>query len=103
MDAGGRATQEQLPRTANNLTYSMETGIVLWYKVANFCGILMGTFPNDFLWGGAIAANQTEGAFQQGGKGLSTSDLLPNGILSHHQASAEKTLHIPVTLEHSFW
>ena len=29
----------------------------------------MNLFPKDFLWGGAIAANQTEGAFQQDGKG----------------------------------
>ncbi|QFI38060.1 glycoside hydrolase family 1 protein [Moritella marina ATCC 15381] len=51
----------------------------------------MNLFPRDFLWGGAIAANQTEGAFQQDGKGLSTADLLPNGILSQHQESADKT------------
>ena len=33
------------------------------------------TFPEDFLWGGATAANQIEGAYDQGGKGLSTSDF----------------------------
>ena len=27
-------------------------------------------FPKDFLWGGAIAANQIEGAWNEGGKGL---------------------------------
>ncbi|MGZ0066957.1 glycoside hydrolase family 1 protein [Microbacterium arborescens] len=32
-------------------------------------------FPADFLWGGATAANQIEGAAQEGGKGLSTSDF----------------------------
>jgi len=37
-------------------------------------------FPDTFLWGGAIAANQVEGAWQEGGKGLSTSDLQPQGI-----------------------
>jgi Beta-glucosidase/6-phospho-beta-glucosidase/beta-galactosidase len=37
-------------------------------------------FPKDFLWGGAIAANQVEGAYQEDGKGLSTSDCTPNGI-----------------------
>ncbi|MFQ1017277.1 glycoside hydrolase family 1 protein [Gilliamella sp. BG7] len=37
-------------------------------------------FPNDFLWGGAIAANQVEGAYREGGKGLSTSDCTPNGL-----------------------
>lgn len=39
-------------------------------------------FPDDFLWGGAIAANQVEGAYQKDGKGLSTSDLQPHGIFS---------------------
>ncbi|EFS03795.1 beta-glucosidase, partial [Listeria seeligeri FSL S4-171] len=32
-------------------------------------------FPKDFLWGGAIAANQAEGAFQEDGKGISLADL----------------------------
>lgn len=32
-------------------------------------------FPASFLWGGATAANQIEGAYTEGGKGLSTSDL----------------------------
>jgi 6-phospho-beta-glucosidase len=36
-------------------------------------------FPNDFLWGGALAANQCEGAYLAGGKGLSSVDLLPTG------------------------
>lgn len=35
------------------------------------------TFPDDFLWGGALAANQAEGAYLAGGKGLSIVDLLP--------------------------
>ncbi|MGM0904165.1 MAG: 6-phospho-beta-glucosidase [Bacillota bacterium] len=37
------------------------------------------TFPENFLWGGAIAANQVEGAYLEGGKGLTTVDLLPTG------------------------
>ncbi|MGE4802637.1 glycoside hydrolase family 1 protein [Yersinia hibernica] len=37
-------------------------------------------FPDNFLWGGAIAANQVEGAYLTDGKGLSTSDLQPFGI-----------------------
>ena len=40
----------------------------------------MNLFPESFLWGGAIAANQTEGAWREGGKGLSTSDVQPKGI-----------------------
>lgn len=36
-------------------------------------------FPKDFLWGGATAANQLEGAYDVGGKGLSTDDLLLGG------------------------
>ncbi|MFP2515887.1 6-phospho-beta-glucosidase [Buttiauxella agrestis] len=36
-------------------------------------------FPKDFLWGGAIAANQAEGAYLDGGKGLTTVDTIPHG------------------------
>lgn len=32
-------------------------------------------FPKDFMWGGAIAANQIEGAFNVDGKGLSVADV----------------------------
>ncbi len=39
-------------------------------------------FPEGFLWGGAVAANQVEGAYNEGGKGLSTADVSPNGIMS---------------------
>ncbi|BDO03350.1 glycoside hydrolase family 1 protein [Klebsiella quasipneumoniae] len=40
------------------------------------------SFPNDFLWGGAVAANQCEGAFDVDGKGLSIQDVLPKGIMA---------------------
>lgn len=33
-------------------------------------------FPKDFLWGGAIAANQAEGAWREDGKGISVSDIV---------------------------
>ncbi|CNI64318.1 MULTISPECIES: 6-phospho-beta-glucosidase [Yersinia] len=36
-------------------------------------------FPDGFLWGGALAANQAEGACFEGGKGLSTVDMIPHG------------------------
>ena len=34
----------------------------------------MSIFPKNFLWGGAVAANQCEGAYQEDGKGLSVQD-----------------------------
>lgn len=37
------------------------------------------TFPEGFLWGGATAANQLEGGFNAGGKGLSTADMMTAG------------------------
>ena len=37
-------------------------------------------FPEGFLWGGAVAANQCEGAYLEDGKGLSVQDVLPHGI-----------------------
>ena len=37
----------------------------------------MGTeFPENFLWGGATAANQCEGAWCEGGKGMSVADVI---------------------------
>ncbi len=36
-------------------------------------------FPKGFLWGGATAANQVEGGYLEGGKGLTTVDLMPTG------------------------
>ncbi len=38
------------------------------------------TFPKEFLWGGAVAANQCEGAYNEDGKGLSIQDVMPHGI-----------------------
>lgn len=37
------------------------------------------TFPKDFLWGGAVAANQCEGAYLEDGKGLSVPDMILGG------------------------
>lgn len=36
-------------------------------------------FPDGFLWGGATAANQLEGAYNVAGKGLSTADVMTVG------------------------
>lgn len=37
-------------------------------------------FPENFLWGGATAANQLEGAYNIDGKGLSVQDVMPTGL-----------------------
>ncbi len=39
----------------------------------------MAVFPQGFLWGGALAANQSEGGYLEGGKGLTTVDMIPHG------------------------
>lgn len=43
--------------------------------------------PENFLWGGAIAANQCEGAYLEDGKGLSPVDILPGGQLRREALS----------------
>ncbi len=47
----------------------------------------MSGFPKDFLWGGATAANQFEGAFLEDGKAWSTADtaryIKENGTNMH--------------------
>ena len=47
----------------------------------------MKQFPKGFLWGGAVAANQYEGGWNEGGKGITVSDyegfsklLFPDGF-----------------------
>ena len=39
-------------------------------------------FPDDFLWGGAVAANQCEGGWDEGNKGLDLACCFKNGL--HH-------------------
>ena len=39
-------------------------------------------FKEGFLWGGALSANQCEGAYLKDGKGLSVADVLPGGMIS---------------------
>ncbi|MCI9316265.1 MAG: 6-phospho-beta-glucosidase [Lachnospiraceae bacterium] len=34
----------------------------------------------DFLWGGATAANQCEGGFREGGRGMAIVDVIPHGV-----------------------
>lgn len=35
--------------------------------------------PKNFLWGGAVAAHQLEGAWQEDGKGVSVADVMTVG------------------------
>ena len=50
----------------------------------------MAGLKKDFLWGGATAANQCEGAYREDGRGLANVDLCPAGeerfrVMSGHQ------------------
>jgi len=47
-------------------------------------------FPIGFLWGGAVAANQCEGAYNEDGKGLSIQDVMPHGIVGPHTEEPTK-------------
>lgn len=50
------------------------------------------TFPNNFLWGGATAANQLEGAYQAGGRGLANVDVCPSGQSRFHIIKGQHVL-----------
>ncbi|WP_127849068.1 6-phospho-beta-glucosidase [Lacticaseibacillus hulanensis] len=39
----------------------------------------MSKLPDGFLWGGAVAAHQLEGGWQEGGKGVSLADVMTAG------------------------
>ena len=39
-------------------------------------------FPDGFLWGGAVAANQWEGGWDQGGRGMAMTDVTTGGTVS---------------------
>ena len=42
----------------------------------------MANFPKGFLWGGATAANQCEGGYNEDGKGLGVPDIMTGGTVS---------------------
>ena len=44
----------------------------------------MYKFPDNFLWGGAVAAHQVEGSWDKGGKGIG----LP--VRHHHRKTVEE-------------
>ncbi|WP_440897614.1 6-phospho-beta-glucosidase [Amphibacillus sp. Q70] len=49
-------------------------------------------FPNDFMWGGAVAAHQIEGAYNVDGKGLSIADVMTGGSNSKAREITEGIL-----------
>ena len=63
-------------------------------------------FPKNFLWGGARAANQIEGGYAEGGKGLSIADMLSNGTHSSPRtisSSTEEGLYYPNRIASDFY
>ena len=46
-------------------------------------------FRKDFLWGGAVAAHQLEGAYDRDGKGLSIMDVVTSGCLLYTSDAAD--------------
>ena len=61
------------------------------------------SFKKGFLWGGATAANQIEGAYNEGGRGLANTDFLkyvaPNERRASrptHPCKRQKHMKIPI-------
>ncbi|OOM75931.1 aryl-phospho-beta-D-glucosidase BglH [Clostridium puniceum] len=61
-------------------------------------------FPERFLWGGSVAANQFEGAYMEDGKGLSTADYSPKGIIGgyHEIKHGEHLTHEGIDFYHRY-
>ena len=60
------------------------------------------TFPEGFLWGGAEAANQCEGAWNEGGKGMTVQDCLPYrnvGVADYTKQFAYSTADLEAALK----
>ena len=55
------------------------------------------TFPENFLWGGAIAANQVEGGWNLDGKGLSVADV---ASYKPNVDNKDYSAHLSITNEH---
>ncbi len=67
---------------------------------------MTNTFKKDFLWGGAVAAHQLEGAYQAGGKGLSIADYMTLGDKDHPRqitVTIEKNKYYPNHVGNDFY
>lgn len=53
------------------------------------------SFPEDFLWGGAIAANQAEGAWLEDGKGWDLASCFSKGVHHKFQGKPEEGTYSP--------
>lgn len=60
-------------------------------------------FPEGFLWGGALAANQFEGAYKEDGKLPSVADVMPHGIFGGPQYDAKYyPTHVGIDFYHRY-
>ena len=57
----------------------MEADISVQTQMTKMVMTVNKAFPETFLWGGATAANQYEGGYTEGGRGLAASDLITAG------------------------
>ena len=58
----------------------------------------LSKLSKDFLWGGAIAANQAEGAYLEDGKGLSLMDIATagkKGVSRHFTKGVQEDVYYP--------
>ena len=47
---------------------------------------------SDFLWGASTAANQVEGGWSEGGKGVSVIDVMAQGVEADHREETDGVL-----------
>ena len=59
------------------------------------CVVIMTKLPQNFMWGGALAANQFEGGYDKGGKGLSVIDVMTSGAW---QSTSDYRIYRPQSL-----
>ncbi len=62
------------------------------------------TFPEGFLWGGATAANQVEGAYAEDGKGLTVQDVTPKGAFGRptEEPTPDNLKHVAIDFYHRY-